>query len=230
MKRLTKQERTFLRLASARADVYYARQAYTMIQQCPSKEVMLHLFTSMVTSYCRPFTENYGLGSLFIEYPDYPDFEDPMMNLRHSRMMDVRNKFLSHSSVEGTRLLVIPPNVINPMNERARSTWDYNIAKRHFVQPKQRPFIDWLAPLCDELGTRLDRDVDIALTALGNRKRIFDRTFEIDTGADAFQWSIPDLEQANRLRPTSPRSRSSILAHPWSTISRVFSRLWERNR
>ena len=71
---MTKLEKQFLRFASARADVYYARQAYQLIRQCPFEEITLHLFASMVVSYCRPFTENTGVGNLAVEYPGYPDY------------------------------------------------------------------------------------------------------------------------------------------------------------
>jgi hypothetical protein len=189
---MTKHEKSFLRIASARADVYYARQAYQLIRQCLFEEITLHLFTSMVVSYCRPFTENQGIGNLAVEYPAYPDYPDPMMNLRHSRMMDVRHKFLSHSSVEGTRLLVIPPGVLNPLNQTTRPEWDHNIGKRHFVQPSQRPFIDWLAPVCNALAKRLDQKVHELLPIIGRERGITQETFEIDTGADSFQWTVPE--------------------------------------
>jgi hypothetical protein len=191
---MTKLEKQFLRFASARADVHYACQAYKLIQQCQFEKIVLHLFTSMVVSYCRPFTENNGVGSLAVEYPNYPDYDDPMMNLRHSRMIDMRHKFLSHSSVEGTRLLIIPPEVTNPLNQSIQTDWQYNIGKRQFVQPSQRPFIDWIAPICDALGERLDRKVHDLLPLIGEQHRINDKTFEIDTGAECFQWTIPDLE------------------------------------
>jgi len=44
----------------------------------------------MVLAYCRPFTMNEGIGSLRGEYPAFPDFSDADMNLRHKRMMDLR--------------------------------------------------------------------------------------------------------------------------------------------
>ena len=37
MAKLSRIEKKFLRLASARADVYYARRAYQLIQQCQSE-------------------------------------------------------------------------------------------------------------------------------------------------------------------------------------------------
>jgi len=194
MPALSRIEKQFLRLASARADVFYARQAYDLIRQCPFEEITLHLFTSMVVSYCRPFTENHGLGNLLVEFPAYPDYEDAMMNLRHSRMMDVRHKFLSHSSVEGTKLVLIPPGVLNSLNQVKRDNWDYNIGKRQFVQPSQRSFIDWIAPVCDALGMRLDKKVHELLPLIGDQHGIADRAFEIDTGAESFQWTIPNPE------------------------------------
>lgn len=207
---MTKIEKQFLRYASARADVYYARQAYQLIQQCPFDEITLHLFTSMVVSYCRPFTENNGVGNLTVEYPDYPDYDDPMMNLRHSRMMDVRHKFLSHSSVEGTRILIVPPGVTNPLNQATRDNWDYNIGKRQFVQPSQRPFIDWIAPICDALGERLDKKVNELLLLIGKQHGITDKTFEVDTGAETFQWTIPEPEgQQPDGEPTQEAAQSA---------------------
>ena len=101
--------------------------------------------------------------------------------------MDVRHKFLSHSSVEGTRLLVIPPGVLNPLNQVTRPQWDHNIGKRLFVQPSQRPFIDWLAPICDALAERLEQKVSELLPLVGQGRGIENATFEIDTGADSFQ-------------------------------------------
>jgi len=194
MNKLTKIEKKFLRFASARADIHYARQAYQLIQQCSFEKITFHLFTSMVISYCRPFTENMGVGTLSVEYPDYPDYNDSEMNLRHSRMMDLRNKFLSHSSVEGTKLRIIPPKVNNPQNQLKRTGWDYNIGKRHFVQPRQRVLIDWIAPICDALGERLDKKIHELLPKIGGQHGITDRIFEIDTGAELFQWTIPEIE------------------------------------
>jgi len=211
MAKLAKLKKQFLRFASARTDIYYARQAYQLIQQCPFEEITLHLFTSMVVSYCRPFTENTGIGNLTVEFPEYPDYEDPMMNLRHSRMMDVRNKFLSHSSVEGTGLLLIPPGITNPLNQLKRKDWDYNIGKRQFVQPSQRAFIDWIAPICDALGKRLDRKVHELLPLIGEQHQITDRAFEIDTGANSFQWTIPEPGSPSSIRPGVVKTKKPLV-------------------
>ena len=195
---MNKRERRFVRLASARIDVIFAHQAYNMLCQCSSEEMMQHFFNSMVTSYCRPFTENHGLGSLFVEYHNYPDFSDAEMNLRHSRMIDIRNKFLSHSSIEGTWIQILPPNIINPITGKSKAKWDYNIAKRQFVQPEQRFFIDWLAPLLDTLANRLDNDIENILFEIGKKRRCFDKMFEIETGAELFNWTIPNVRDSSQ--------------------------------
>ena len=95
----------FLRLASARLDVSYSLEAYEMLTHLdPKSSPFYHSAVSMAVSYGRPFTANNGLGSLFVEYPNFPDFEDSELNLRHHRLIDLRHKFMAHSSSEGTRI------------------------------------------------------------------------------------------------------------------------------
>ena len=68
----------------------------------------------MVIAYGRPFTENHGIGSLRCEYPSFPDFPDADMNLRHQRMMDLRNKLLGDSSIEGIKVWLLAPGAVSP--------------------------------------------------------------------------------------------------------------------
>jgi hypothetical protein len=89
----------------------------------------------MVVAYCRPF-ESYRVGRILCDFPNYPDFDDSEMNLRHQRMLDIRNKFLAHSSAEGTRVMVVPPGVVNPITGFSRQSFDHNIGKRTFLDPR----------------------------------------------------------------------------------------------
>jgi hypothetical protein len=103
-----------LRLISARADLDYATEAFHLLQATNLDPLRYHLFVSLVVAYCRPFTESEGIGSLRCEYPDYPDFSDVEMNARHQRMVDIRNKFLGHSSIHGTQAFLLAPGAQNP--------------------------------------------------------------------------------------------------------------------
>src|SRR3974390_2144789 len=93
-------QKRLLRLISARTDMQYASDAFQRFKTTADEGARYHLFLAMVIAYCRPFTENYGIGSLLCEYPSFPDFADADMSLRHKRLMDLRNKFLGHSSIE----------------------------------------------------------------------------------------------------------------------------------
>ena len=100
-------QKRLLRLISARTDMMYADDAFRHFMLTSDESARHHLFLAMVLAYCRPFTENYGIGSLRCEYPAFPDFPDADMNLRHKRFLDLRNKLLGHSSIEGTKVLLV---------------------------------------------------------------------------------------------------------------------------
>jgi hypothetical protein len=48
-------------------------------------------------------------------------------------LIDLRDKFLAHSSTEGTRIQVISPGARNPIaNGEAKDAFDFNIGKCRF--------------------------------------------------------------------------------------------------
>jgi hypothetical protein len=99
-----------LRFISARYDMANALDAYNHFKESPiNSPIAEYFFCAMVVAYGRPFTENQGIGNIKCEYPNYPDFSDQEMSERHRRLMDIRNKFLAHSSAEGTKIIIIPP-------------------------------------------------------------------------------------------------------------------------
>jgi len=110
----TKDEKKLIRLISAYADIKNSIRAGESLIEGVPEDFFEDIFLSFVMSYWRPFTENQGVGCIVCDYPNYPTFGDSEMSVRHSRMMDLRNKFLAHSSAEGTRIFVIPPNVLPP--------------------------------------------------------------------------------------------------------------------
>src|SRR4029077_7353679 len=128
----TKKQKKLVRLISALSDMDESVQAANLMRGAPDL-LYSHLFTSMVVAYGRPFTKNYGVGRIQGDYPAYPkDSDDADMPLRHSRLLDLRNKFLAHSSAEGTRVQIIPPEVANPLGAPPKPAFDFNIGKREF--------------------------------------------------------------------------------------------------
>src|SRR5690349_14572207 len=93
-----KKEKKLFRLISAYSDMHDSVQAASLILNGAPDDLHEHLFLSMVVAYGRPFTQNAGVGCIKVDYPNYPDFGDAEMRDRHSRLIDLRNKFLAHSS------------------------------------------------------------------------------------------------------------------------------------
>ncbi|HEV2965733.1 MAG TPA: hypothetical protein VGW97_02385 [Chthoniobacterales bacterium] len=188
-KKIPKASRTrLLRLISARADLDYATEAFNLMFTAGLKPLDYHLFVSGVVAYCRPFTESEGIGSLRCEYPDYPDFADAEMNARHQRFIDIRNKFLGHSSIHGTRALLLAPGSRNPATEEIVTSHHYAVAKRHFLRLE---FIQWLAPVINALVNRVSADLEAACSEIGRTYLKPGETFELDTAQEDFAWSIP---------------------------------------
>lgn len=180
-----KASKTLLRLISARCDMAHAIEAHLLFQKHAAGPLSEHFFCSMVVAYGRPFTENNGLGNIKVEYPQYPDFNDTEMDVRHHRLIDLRNKFLAHSSAEGTRVQIIPPNVENPVTGIAQSDFDHNVGKRMFIKPE---YVDWLAQVVHAFKARLDEDV-LKQIKVDFKNISNSEPFEIETSWDKFTWS-----------------------------------------
>ena len=177
-----------VRLISARADLDYATEACRLLLLVEHKPIRYHLFVSMVMAYNRPFTESEGIGSLRCEYPDYPDYTDAEMNVRHQRMVDMRNKFLGHSSVHGTRAFLLAPGATDPSTGQVVGGYTYAVAKLHFLR---REFILWLSPLIDALAARLSTDLRAVCTEIGGTYLPSGETIELDRRHEDFTWNIP---------------------------------------
>jgi hypothetical protein len=177
-----------LRLISARADVDYATEAYHFFQGTADRKLRYHIFVSLVLAYCRPFTESNGIGSLLCEYPGYPDFEDEEMNVRHQRMLDIRNEFLGHSSLHGTQAFLLAPGAKSPATGETVSAYHYAVAKRQFVRSE---FIQWLGPVIDALAARLDDSLRTVCAEVGARYLSSGEVLELDKSHENFTWKIP---------------------------------------
>lgn len=140
----------------------------------------------MVVAYGRPFTENQGVGRIQCDYPTYPDFGDAEMPVRHTRLLDLRHKFLAHSSAEGTRVQVIPPGVTNPLGVSPKPTFDFNIGKRTFRDVR---YVEWLRVAPSTFKIRLHSDISQLLAESFGGDSALNAPFELPTGHENFQWT-----------------------------------------
>ena len=187
----TEIEVRLVRLASARGDMLLADSAYHYLRIVADDDLRYHVFTSMVIAYCRPFGPNTGIRNLAKEYAKYPDWPDKAMNLRHTRMMDLRKKFLAHSSTEGTKVRIIPKGAINPRTGLPEPDNWYDVAKRMFSYSHYGQFADWLHEVIVALKDRVNKDMLALLPQYLAEHPDKKEVFEVDTGADQFQWTIP---------------------------------------
>ena len=164
----------------------FAAEAFHLFMVVKDEGPKYHLVLSMVLAYCRPFTENYGIGSLLCEYPSFPDFANADMNLRHQRMMDLRNKFLGHSSIEGTKVWLLAPGAISPATGQSSVGYGYAVAKLSFSDPN---FVAWLYELVDALAKRLAMDISVVAKEVGSNYLKNSEIYLLDTGERPFEWS-----------------------------------------
>ena len=175
-----------LRLISARADIDYSCSAFKLFDSSENPIIEYHALLAMVVCYCRPFTENFGLGNLKCEIPECADIPLKDAQIRHQRMMDLRNKFMSHSSIEGTKVVLLAPGATDPGTYKVARGHSWNIAKREFIR---REFAVWLFELVDALRVRLDEDIERTLLEVDPRKFDASGCFWLETPADDFKWT-----------------------------------------
>ena len=179
-------QKRLLRLISARADIQYSQAAYHAFRGSEEPSLRYSTFLAMVISYMRPFTENHGLGRLQCEFPDYPDFDLPEAGVRHQRMIDLRNKFLGHSSLEGTRVVLLAPGAKDPGTGRIVSEYSCNVAKNEFLRVE---FVIWLHELIDCLENKLNESIDQVLSEIGPAYLEPSEVRYPEPLADDFKWT-----------------------------------------
>ena len=180
-------QKRLLRLISARTDMQYASDAFRRFVETNDEGTRHQLFLAMVVAYCRPFTENYGIGSLLCEYPVFPDWPDADMNLRHKRFIDLRNKFLRHSSIEGTKVHLSAPGAISPASGGTAVGYGYTVEKLVFSE--EPAFVSGLHDLVVLLSRRLEDDIAVIATEVGSSHLKDGEIYQIDTGKKAFEWT-----------------------------------------
>lgn len=120
------------------------------------------------------------------QFPTYPDFGDTEMPVRHSRLLDLRHKFLAHSSAEGTRVQIIPSGITNPFGVAPKSTFDFKIGKRTF---RDIGYVAWLRVAPVTFKSRLHSDISQLLAESFGGDSELDAPFELPTGHESFQWT-----------------------------------------
>lgn len=186
MQKLSKIDKRVLRLLSARRDLEYTEEAMQFFLGTTSSELRYHLFVSMVVAYCRPFTENEGVGSLKIEYPNYPDYSDQEMNIRHERMVSIRHQFLAHSSLAGTKCVI--SSTLHPVegSKIVEEHFDYSIARRDFTKER---YVIWLFDVCKALRLRVHNDLPKVLAENYSKGMGINTPITLNTDIDTFDWT-----------------------------------------
>jgi hypothetical protein len=164
----------------------FASDAFQRFMKANDDDARHHFFLSMVIAYDRPFTENHGIGSLRCEYPSFPDFPDADMNLRHQRMMDLRNKLLGHSSIEGIKVWLLAPGAVSPASGDTAVGYGYAVAKLGFTETK---FVSWLHDIIELLANRLDADIGMVAKEIGSNYLKSGEMHLLDTGKKPFEWT-----------------------------------------
>jgi len=186
MTALPKQQKKLVRLISALSDMLDSVQAANLLLSGVADDLYGHVFLSMVVAYGRPFTENKGIGRIQCNYPRYPDFGDAEMPVRHARLLDLRNKFLAHSSVEGTRVQIIPPGVANPLGNPTKANFTFNMGKRAFANIQ---YVKWLRVAPETFGRVLYSDIEQLLQQTFGAQADLAAPFELPTGHENFRWT-----------------------------------------
>jgi hypothetical protein len=188
-----RQQKKLLRLISARADMDYSLKAYQGLKFAASRQDQYDRFLSFVVSYCRPFTENEGLGNLLVEFPEYPrELNIDQGDVRHQRMMDLRHKFLSHSGIHGTKIVLLAPNALDPGVKRIVNKYSCNVARREFLDIR---FADWLVEIVKSLAVKLDEMIQELLDDVGPRYLGSGEVRYLPTPADEFEWTPPQSSE-----------------------------------
>lgn len=124
----------------------------------------------------------------YMSIPNYPDWPDVEMNLRHDRMMEIRHNFLGHSCIEGSKVFLLSPGSKHPATGVTMTMYYYAVAKRQFLR---REFSAWLYQVTDALFRRLDEDIRTLAKEIGIAHLKEPEIYEFDTGVDAFTFAPP---------------------------------------
>lgn len=99
--------------------------------------------------------------------------------------MALRNKFMSHSSCEGRKLMILPPGSEDPATRERVDCLSHVVGQREF---SDIGYFEWLKDVVFELKGRLDTDVRTRLEQIAGH---LSAPEEMETGYDAVSWVVP---------------------------------------
>lgn len=203
-------DKKLIRLATAWADLSSAKNAFLLYVQCPDEEMNYHLLLSLVTCYGRPFLRRDGIGPVTdtAQYHFFPDFPNDEMNDHHYYFMALRNIFYAHTTLDGFRLKLIPPNVQYSDKPFRRDVWNFELGVRMFHSQNYKVHVRAAYPVIPEIMTRLEKDIREILQTVVTRYTDATTPFEIDTGAETF-----DLKQVMTELKKQDRDRQQKSGH-----------------
>jgi hypothetical protein len=109
------------------------------------------------------------------------------MNLRHKRMIDLRNKFLGHSSIEGTKVYLLAPGANSPMTQEKAIGYGYAVEKLVFSE--EIGFVQELHDVVKVLSDRLRDDIRMVAKEVGSRYLKNGEIYQINTDKKSFVWT-----------------------------------------
>lgn len=99
------------RVAVAARDIECAQDGFEKIFELnasPADKLYQPLLFGAVTSYCRPFTNNDGFGSLPKKWKKFGDKEQ--FSHLHEELFCYRNSVVAHSDITSNKLVICPPS------------------------------------------------------------------------------------------------------------------------
>jgi hypothetical protein len=114
--------------------------------------------------------------------------------------------FYAHTTLDGVRLKLIPPNVPNPDKPIQRDRWDFNIGVRTFHSNAYKIHVRSAYTLIPALMKRLEEDIAPAIPTVAQQYAQTSAPFELNTGAEHFDLKqcMAELKKRDRSRQQSP--------------------------
>lgn len=99
------------RVAVAARDITCAVESFSLMIEMKAdqaSDLYMSLLFGAVVSYCRPFTNNDGLGK---SSKKWSQFGDTNLTELHIELIDYRNNVVAHSDIKNNKLLIFPSGV-----------------------------------------------------------------------------------------------------------------------
>jgi hypothetical protein len=151
-------EERILRMSVAWVDLLSAGFAFESLIEHPSYPDMLSsdraaLVEAAVIAYCRPFSHSRGLGA------EWLDFGDESWRLEHESLLEYRHAFVGHSDTD--------PRTVTIETDESLRGWSSRVNLPIYMPGRAEMALE----MCRDLHTRLNEQLDHAITELIRRER-----------------------------------------------------------